>query len=71
MTRLVISIVLTVGVLLGVRALAITAGQIDVDNTHENVGATLITVGPGHPAGVPKALSSDSAREPSSIHGWF
>jgi hypothetical protein len=54
MTRLAFVIVLSLSALLGVRARAITAGQIDVDNTYENVGATLITTRPGHPLGFPE-----------------
>ena len=57
MTRLVISIVsivLTVGILLGVRARAITAGETDVNNTYENVGATLITLRAENPFGAPE-----------------
>jgi hypothetical protein len=54
MNRLAYVTLLSLAVLLGVRARAITAGEIDFNNTHENVAATLITVGPGHPAGVPE-----------------
>jgi hypothetical protein len=49
MTRVLFGIVLSLGVLFEVRTRAITAGQIDADNTYDNVGATLITVRAGHP----------------------
>jgi hypothetical protein len=54
MTRAAFAVVLSLGALLGVRARAITFGQIDVDNTYDNVGATLITTRPGHPLGFPE-----------------
>jgi hypothetical protein len=54
MTRAAFAIVLSLGVLLGVRARAITSGQIDVNNTYENVGAFLVTARAGHPAGIPE-----------------
>jgi hypothetical protein len=53
-TRLAYSTVLLLSALLGVHARAITAGEIDVNNTYENVGATLITLRAGNPLGLPE-----------------
>ena len=49
-----ILLVLSLGILFGVRARAITAGQIDLNNSYENVGAFLVTTRAGHPAGIPE-----------------
>src|SRR5262245_17201002 len=53
-TRLLCVTVLSLSVLVGVRARAITAGVIDVNNVFENVGATLITLRAGNPLGLPE-----------------
>ena len=65
MTRLAFVIALSLNALLGVRARPITAGQIDVANTYENVGATLITTRPGHPLGFPEGTLSGQCTGPA------
>jgi hypothetical protein len=64
MTRFACVAVLSLAVLLGVRARAITAGEIDVSNTYENVGVILITIQPNDffPEGLVAQICSGTHR---------